>query len=128
MFCDSRALVSRQHDLIRAAHDKALTEPELDRVDCDRNNNPQERSRGLERAAVTEWNNTSCAERETSGEERDTSGAGRRLCMMPVKRDRSSAYKHYVHTSCCNTALWSTVMGYYLASMVSRNSERNSGN
>ena len=42
-------------------------------------------------------------------------------CMntMPINHDRSSSYKRYVHTSCCNAALWSTVMGYYVAAMVS---------
>ena len=42
-------------------------------------------------------------------------------CMntMPLNHDRSSSYKRYVHTSCCNAALWSTVMGYYVAAMVS---------
>ena len=38
---------------------------------------------------------------------------------MPVHHDRSGTYKRYVHSSCCNAALWSTVMGYYVAAMVS---------
>ncbi len=43
----------------------------------------------------------------------------RHFTTMPINYDRSGAYKRYVHTTCCNAALWSTVMGYYLASMVS---------
>ena len=42
---------------------------------------------------------------------------------MPVNHDRNSSYKRYVHGSCCSVALWSTVMGYYVAAMVSVRNE-----